>query len=432
MLEARATTLEGKVQMKHFILFISFALMAMGQAQAGQVAFSDPVSTSGNNFTIVAPGDSLIGGTNDVVLSWDGTLNTAVSGAVSNATVTSDESFFGALWYAHDVTFYAPGTYTIYDACPPGLADCGAGNAVTFTVGQDQVGAHMLVDWLFNLDIDVINVWNKNLPWAAENPSAPFYTGLDNGFGCTPPNGGNCVVDGLPNTDSTVFGLISTDVNGDGVPGLPMSDGPFIGISVNFNLNIGPPSPSIAVSIDVSGGTIQECTQTGGAPVSISAETMLFGGAEVASIEWTVNGSGAGSGESITPFLEPGSNTIDVLATTTTGESDTDSVVVNVTDTVEPELEVAFVDSRTGEPISRIERANVQWIAAYFEAADVCDPAPLTSGVGGFSVQNGDLLKIQGNRQAVTMTTSQLELVATATDSSRNTSSRTATLDITD
>lgn len=404
----------------------------MGQIQAGQISYTEPVSTNGNNFIVIGFDNNLIGGTNDVVFTWDGTLNTAVSGAVSNATITSDEAFFGQLWYAHDVTLYAPGTYTIFDDCPPGVADCGAGNPVTFTVGPDQIGVHMLVDWLINTNIDVINVWNKNLPWVAENPGSLFYTGLDNGFGCTPPLGGSCVIDGLPNTEDTIFGLISTDVNGDGVPGLPMTDGPFTGISPNFNLNIGPPAPSISVSLEVSGGTLQECTQTGGTPVTISAETMLFGGAELDSIEWMVNGSDAGSGESISPFLELGSNTVEVLATTTTGENDTDSVIVNVTDTVKPDLEVAFIDIRSGEPISQIERANVQRVTAHFVATDACDPNPVASGIGGFSVQNGDLLKIQGYLNTVTMTTSKLELVATGMDASGNSRSAAAILYITD
>jgi hypothetical protein len=419
--------------MKYFITFITLsALIAMGQIQAGQISYTEPVSSNGNNFIIISPGNDLIGGTNDVVFTWDGTLNTAVSDATSNATITSDEAFFGQLWHAHDVALYAPGTYTIFDGCPPGDAGCGIGNPVTFTVGPDQVGVHMLVDWLINTDIDVINIWNKNLPWAAENPASPFYTGLDNGFGCTPPIAGTCVIDGLPNTDATIFGFISTDVNGNGLPGHPMTDGPFTGFNANFNLSIGPPSPSIAVSIDVSGGTLQECTQTGGAPVSVSAEIMLFGGAELDTIEWTVNGSIVGMGESITSFLELGASTVEVLATTTTGESDNDSILVNVTDTVKPDLEVAFTDSRSGESISQIERANVQWMTAKYVAADACDPNPVTTGVGGFTVQNGDLLKIQGNLNTVTMTTSALELIATGTDASGNSNSGAAVLHITD
>lgn len=85
-----------------------------------------------------------------------------------------------------------------------------------------------------------------------------------------------------------------------------------------------------------------------------------------------------------------------------------------------------------GEPVSQIERANVQWAVAHFVATDVCYPSPVTSGVGGFSVQYGDLLMIQCNLNTVTMTTSVLDLLATTTDESANSDSNAATLKITD
>ena len=421
--------------MKTFITSIALAaLMGMGSAQAAQITHTTPVTSNGNNFTIIAPGNSLIGGTNDVVFTWDGTLNTTVAGAVSNATITSDEAFFGLLWDVHDVTLYAPGTYTIFDACPAGNAGCGVGNPVTFTVGADQVGAHMLVNWSVSFDIDVVNVWNKNLPWAAENPASPFYTWLDNGSGCTPPIGGTCVIDGLPNTDATVFGFISTDVNGDGTAGLPMTDGPFIDISANFNLVVGPPSPGIAVSIDVTGGSTQECTETGGATVAISADVTLTGGAELASVNWTIDGASAGSGNTITPFLALGPHTVEALATTTTGVSDTDSIVVNVADTTPPVVDAHFLDSRTGEPISNISGNRANFVTTSFGATDVCDPDLQIQGTvtPTFGVNNGDTIKIQGNNQTVNLPTTALEMSVTATDASGNNGNGQAILSISD
>lgn len=426
--------------MKTLIPSIALAALTMfGPLQAAQIPYTDPVNTTGNNFTMLAPGNSLVGGTNDVVFTWDGTLNTAVAGAVSNATITSDEAFFGFLWDAHDVTLYAPGTYTIFDGCPAGDAGCGIGNPVTFTVSADQIGAHMLVDWpagepSANVDIDVINVWNKNLPWTAENPASPFYTGLDNGSGCTPAIGGTCVVDGLPNTDTTVFGFVSTDVNGDGTAGSPITDGPFTGISANYNLTIGPPSPGISVSIDVSGGTTQECTETGGATVAISAIVTLTGGAELASVDWTVDGASAGSGDSITPFLTLGPHTIEALAMTTTGESDTDSIVVNVADTTPPIVDPHFLDSRTGEQIDSISGSRAHFVTTDFGATDECDPDLLTQGTvtPTFGVNDGDTIRIQGNNQTVNLPTTVLGLFVTATDASGNSGNGQAILSISD
>jgi hypothetical protein len=425
--------------MKSSVMSIALAaLMGIGPTHAAQITYTSPVGSTGNNFTLLAPGNTLVGGTNDVIFYWDGTLNTSVAGAVANASLSSDQAFFGALWSAHDVTLYAPGTYTIYDGCPPGNAGCGIGNAVTFNVGPSQIGAHMLFDWPVggsgpvNANMDVINVWNMNLPWAAENPASPFYTGPDNGTNCAPPTGGTCIVDGLPNTPSTVFGLISTDVNGDGTPGSPMTDGPFVSLSANFNLQIGPPQPGIAVSIDVSGGTTQECAETGGSAVAISANVTLTGGAELASVAWTIDGASAGSGDTITPFLDLGPHTIQALATTTTGESDTASVTVTVADTTPPTVDAHFLDSRTGEPVDRISGNRAQFVTVSFGASDVCDPQVQTQGAvtPTFGVNDGDTIKIQGNNQTVKLPTTALELSVTATDDSGNRATGQAILSI--
>jgi hypothetical protein len=417
--------------MKPFINSIALAaLLSIGPTQAAQVPYTSPISSTGNNFTIIAPGNTLVGGTNDVVFDWDGTLNTSVAGALSNATLASDEVFFGNLWHAHNVTLYAPGNYTIYDGCPAGNPGCGIGHAVTFTVGASQIGVHMLIDWSITTDIDVINVWNMNLPWGAENPTNPFYTGPDNGTSCSPT--GTCVINGLPNTAATVFGLISTDVKGDGTAGLPMTDGPFVGISANFNLQIGPPAPGIAVSIDVTGGTTQECTETGGSTVAISADVTLTGGAELASVAWTIDGASAGSSDTITPFLALGSHTIQALATTTTGESDTASIAVTVADTTPPTVYPRFLDSRTGEPIASISGNQTQFVTVSFGATDACDPELQTQGAvtPTFGVNDGDTIKIQGNNQTVKLPTTALELSVTATDDSGNSGAGQAILSI--
>ena len=201
--------------------------------------------TLGGNFTMLSSGSGvLIGGTNDVVFTWDGTFNNAVVGAISNATLSSDEAFFGSLWDAHDVTIYGPGDYTVFDGCNPGDAGCGVGNAVDFTVSANQIGAHMLIDWpegstqVGNINMDVINVWNHNTTWGIQNPTNPFFTGLDNGSGCTTATEQpDCVIDGLPNTNTTVFGFVSTDFNDDGIAGAGMTDGAFVGSHPNFNLS---------------------------------------------------------------------------------------------------------------------------------------------------------------------------------------------------
>jgi hypothetical protein len=191
-----------------------------------------------------------------------------------------------------------------------------------------------------------------------------------------------------------------------------------------YNITISPPpGPGIIVSINVSGGTTQECTETGGSIVSIFADITLTGGAELVSVDWTVDGSSAGAGSSITPFLALGSNTIGVRAVTTTGQSDTDSIAVNVIDTQPPVVDPHFIDRRTGEPVSTISTRGTSLVITSFGATDVCDPEPQAHGVvtPTFGVNDGDTIDVQGTRQTVDLPTSALHLTVTATDSSGNT-----------
>ena len=65
-----------------------------------------------------------------------------------------------------------------------------------------------------------------------------------------------------------------------------MVDGAFPGLSINFNLNMDPPFDlsGVAVSINVDGGTTQECMETDGSTVTMTAETTLFGDEVLSSI----------------------------------------------------------------------------------------------------------------------------------------------------
>ena len=106
------------------------------------------------------------------------------------STIASPAPFWGTPWTAHDITTYQQGAYTI---------DTIQGGTYNFTVGAGQIGVHMLFDWGVSTDIDVVNVWDV----------------------------------------TSVFGVVyysSTDWDGDGVLGGIMIDGPFVGMSVNFDL----------------------------------------------------------------------------------------------------------------------------------------------------------------------------------------------------
>ena len=106
----------------------------------------------------------------------------------------------------------------------------------------------------------------------------------------------------------------------------------------------------------MAGGTTQECSETGGSTVELTATVTLVGGAELGSIDWFVNNESAGSGETITPFLALGPHTVDVVATAVTGESGNDSVSVDVVDTTAPALEVAYLNQAGQATCLRMKR----------------------------------------------------------------------------
>ena len=204
---------------------VMFTVLSTGTAHAVAINFAD------SNFTMLTPSGDLLGGTNDVVGYWDGTYDTAASSTNFNMTLASATPFFGHIWTAHNIRVFGPGTYQFDTTCTTaqleaGVVNCnnplGSGQTqryLTMTVGAGQIGVHMLFDWNNGLNSDIVSVWNQN---AVFGPS-PLWTG----------SAGS-------NSASKVWDLMSTDGNGDGINGIPIIDGPFIGFSANFNLSAVP------------------------------------------------------------------------------------------------------------------------------------------------------------------------------------------------
>ncbi len=202
---------------KYAIAMALTGLMSTGAAQAIQVnGFTNGstventagLTSTGNNFTMFDGTGAGVGGATDVAMTWDGTVFTQNSdytgaGSVSNMTLSSATTFFGGLWTAHTIQVFAPGSYS-FDT-----ADGGGGPLLNMNVGQGQLGAHMLFNWGSNSNIDVALVWDSNSAFAS--------TEYGGGTG--------------------VWNSVSVDANGDGIPGIPMVDGAFIGFNANFNLN---------------------------------------------------------------------------------------------------------------------------------------------------------------------------------------------------
>ena len=180
-----------------------------------------PASVCRSNFTMIDTGGGITGGSNDVIVAWNGTSTTNNNSTVfTNMTLSSATPFFGANWTAHHIRVFGPGTYTFNTNCSTtdlettGTCTTGGAPPLTMTVGTGQIGAHILFNWSQSTNIDVVNVWDQNSMFS---PS-PMYTG----------QGGN---------RARVWELASTDANGDGKNGVPMVDGDFIGYNANFNLS---------------------------------------------------------------------------------------------------------------------------------------------------------------------------------------------------
>ena len=222
------------------------------------------------------------------------------------------------------------------------------------------------------------------------------------------------------------------DSDGDGVTGHAFFSGPFPGFNMSYDFIIGDPPPGISVSIGIEGGTTQECSETGGSMVSLSATIDVVGGAEPGSIEWFVDGESTGTGETASPFLALGSHTVEALASSITGETGTDSITVLVQDTTPPDLDVAFIN-QAGEPITTTSAGT--HVTARILSSDICDPDPVAEGAASpvFAVNDGDPIKIQsGKINTVELPTTAIELSASTTDASGNRNSGMAVLSIID
>ena len=203
------------------------------------------IFASGSNFTMLNAQGNVFGGTNDVTFDWDQTTNNDEVDYANdlnfNMTIASQGPFpfFGFVWTAHDTRVFGPGTYSFDTGCTVAeirSTGCPAGSAaisgptISMTVGPGQVGAHILFDWNTSVNIDVVNVWDKDGVWDQHGDVNPKNQ-LHNGQAGSAPD------------PTTTWKLVSTDVNGDGVNASPMVDGPFQGFYANFNAGPGASAP---------------------------------------------------------------------------------------------------------------------------------------------------------------------------------------------
>lgn len=176
-------------------------LIAAALALTAGVANAAPVTELNGTFQMYDPSGAAMAPDNTVTFTYD---TDAMTWGVASAT-----TFFGLTWTASGGTLYNAGTYNV------GINGDGAdelsGNAAapladgdgmySFTVPTGSIGGNIDFAWGATTGIDVFVVWSAD-------------------------------------------GLTSLDVDGDGIPGARMVDGPFPGFSANFTAASGPTPPS--------------------------------------------------------------------------------------------------------------------------------------------------------------------------------------------
>ena len=143
-------------------------------------------------------------------------LDTAVVGSIGDGAwaVSSTNLFFGQLWTAHSGTTFGPGTYS-FDTLQGGVY-------TGVVVGTGQVGGHILFNWGTTADIDVINVWDVSCTIAS----------------------GSCTYTSTDVTAGAGTGANTPITAPDGILGLSMIDGAFVGFNANFDFTTPVPVPA--------------------------------------------------------------------------------------------------------------------------------------------------------------------------------------------
>ena len=250
-----------------------------------------------------------------------------------------------------------------------------------------------------------------------------------------------------PELNETINGRSLGDINSDGILDAILVSagnigdewGPFTGTPYAevYNINLvrgSPASPRIVLDIEVPDGTEQECSEEGGSIIELVAEVRLFNEAELGTIEWFVDGTSSGFGETFSPFISLGAHTIDAVATAVQSVSDSETVDVNITDRIPPALDAAFVNSKTGAQISQISNNSTQFVGIHVSATDICDHEPSIEAVVTpvTAVENGDIIAIKPGsaNKGASLDTTALELSAVATDASGRQSIKKTVLNI--
>ena len=266
--------------------------------------------------------------------------------------------------------------------------------------------------------------WNgiPNIPLGGDSANFPSETGvaiLNCSSGCD--IGDDFSLDHLahvPSDDPSGFGGVFYTVHLEGVidPGSPI-----------------PPTKS--VSILLTGGSSHECSSPGGSSIEATANIITTDMTDIAAVHWELDGADAGSGITVNIPTPLGEHTISVDVDTLASGLFQSSSQVTVSDSTAPELDIHFIDQRSGAEITEVTSNGKHFVTVRYDVVDDCDPAPTASGIAVLvhAIDDGDTITIEKNKLATaTLGTSAVNVSADAIDASGNRRHRESQLLIVD
>ncbi len=267
-------------------------------------------------------------------------------------------------------------------------------------------------------------VWNgiNNIPMGGDSANFPSDTGIavvNCSAACNV--GDTFSLDyfaRVPMGDPSGFGGVSYTVHLEGVidPGVML-----------------PPTKN--VTIQLTGGSSYECSSPEGGIIEASANIITTDINDIASVNWTLDGADAGSGNTVNISSSLGEHTISVYVDTLASGVFESSELVTVSDTTAPELDILFIDRHTGEEITEVLGHRKHRVTVRYDVVDVCDPEATASGVAVpvHTINDGDSIIIKKRKlSTATLGTSAVNVTADAVDASGNHRQRSATLLIVD
>ena len=174
-----------------------------------------------------------------------------------------------------------------------------------------------------------------------------------------------------------------------------------------------------------------ECLANKTGVINASAIIQVSEDDPVSAIRWYLDGTLVGTTETISINTDLGVHALAVEVEASSGDLVTESTEIAVIDTAVPEIDIEFIGSK-GQTVYEITRSGLHTLSTHIFATDQCDGELVTESTGGVSIENQQPFQIHATQEEVVLGGRTFILRAEATDSSGNTTQKTATLSIVD